>query len=83
MLRDERGEYCWGAAGWGAGMGFPGIVPDANGEVVKGYLLTSGVLGEHWTFLDEFEGEGYQRQKVSVQIRRGQTVAAFVYAVNL
>ena len=39
---------------------FPGIVLDANGPRVNGYLFLSDRLAAHWPMLDDFE-EGYDR----------------------
>ncbi|MEM7612586.1 MAG: gamma-glutamylcyclotransferase family protein [Pseudomonadota bacterium] len=67
--------------GWGASMGYPGIVPSADGDVVEGYLLTSEYLPDHWNALDSFEGGAYARTSVQVQLAGGATVPAFVYAL--
>ena len=34
--------------GWGAAMGYPGIIPDEAGEVVEGFLFSSTQLTDHW-----------------------------------
>ena len=68
--------------GWGSKMGCPGIVPDEDGDEVDGHLLSSDHLAEYWAMLDEFEGSGYRREKVSVKIESGEWVEAFVYALN-
>ncbi len=46
------------ARGWGAAADFPGIVLDAHGPRVNGYLFLSDRLAAHWPMLDDFE-EGY------------------------
>ena len=68
-------------AGWGAGMGYPGIDLDGNEDVVDGFLFTSDSLSANWDDLDAFEGEGYKRQKVSVTLEDGSVVDAFIYAL--
>ncbi len=68
--------------GWGADLGCPGIVPTHDGEAVAGHLLTSPQLDQHWSRLDAFEGSGYRRVEVTVQIDGGEQVEAFVYALN-
>src|SRR4026208_769929 len=47
--------------GWGAAVGYPGIVLDEAGGEVRGFVLSSEDLAAHWTRLDDFEGEGYRR----------------------
>ena len=69
--------------GWGATMGFPGIVPSEDGEEIKGYVLSSDRLSEHWTMLDEFEGDDYERIPVLVTIESGEKVKAYVYVLNV
>lgn len=68
--------------GWGAEMGSPGIVPSPDGEAVAGYVVASPKLGGHWSMLDAFEGDGYQRMLVEVTTESGKRVSAFVYALN-
>ena len=68
--------------GWGAELGSPGIVPAEDGEEVEGYVLTSDRLSEHWAMLDEFEGNGYQRITASVKLNSGESIEAYVYALN-
>ena len=67
--------------GWGASLGCPGIVLEANGPVVSGYLFRSAELPAHWPALDEFEGEEYQRVTTQVQLERGDKVAAEIYVL--
>lgn len=43
------------ARGWGAAADFPGIVLDAHGPRVNGYLFLSDRLAAHWPMLDDFE----------------------------
>ncbi len=68
-------------AGWGAQLGFPGMVPDPDAESVNGWLFVSENLAAHWQALDEFEGEGYQRVRITAQDEQGQPLEAFVYAL--
>src|SRR4051794_6895095 len=68
--------------GWGAAAGFPGIVLDAKGTEVEGLLFSSESLAEHWTRLDEFEGEGYERVLTTVKLTNGARVEAFIYALR-
>lgn len=68
--------------GWGIEMGYPGIIPTKEGDKVEGFVFSSTDLGDHWSRLDEFEGEGYERVSVTVNISGGHNVEAYVYALN-
>ncbi len=68
--------------GWGAAMGYPGIVLDESGGEVEGLLFSSESLAEHWARLDEFEGEGYERVLTTVRRKDGTAVEAFIYRLN-
>ncbi|SYD81976.1 AIG2 family protein [Klebsiella pneumoniae] len=63
------------ARGWGAAADFPGIVLDAHGPRVNGYLFLSDRLAAHWPMLDDFE-EGYDRVPVEVTTDDGQQISA-------
>nr|WP_315477342.1 gamma-glutamylcyclotransferase family protein [uncultured Undibacterium sp.] len=67
--------------GWGADVGYPGIVLSENGDEVEGFIFTSEVLSSHWQRLDDFEGDGYLRVRVSALRRDGSMVQAFVYSL--
>ena len=49
--------------GWGAELGYPGIVLDLDGPTVGVQLFESPDLPDHWTRLDEFEGSGYRPRR--------------------
>ena len=68
--------------GWGAAAGYPGIVLDAHGDVVNGFLFSSAVIADHWPRLDAFEGDGYVRVLTQVTRQDGTTVDADVYALS-
>ena len=68
--------------GWGAAVGYPGIVLDTHGDEVQGLLFTSESLDQHWTRLDEFEGEGYERVLTSAKRPDGTTVDAYIYQLG-
>lgn len=69
--------------GWGAEVGFPGIVLSEDGNEVHGFIFTSADLSAHWGRLDEFEGEGYERVLVRVTpLAGGPTVHAYIYALS-
>jgi gamma-glutamylcyclotransferase (GGCT)/AIG2-like uncharacterized protein YtfP len=67
-------------AGWGAALGFPGLVLDDDGERLPVQLFASEDLSAHWARLDAFEGEGYRRVVATVQTPVGE-VDAFVYVL--
>ncbi len=68
--------------GWGADLGYPGIVLDDNGPRVAGFVFSSVELGTAWKMLDEFEGQEYERQSVSVELQSGGRVMANIYALR-
>jgi gamma-glutamylcyclotransferase (GGCT)/AIG2-like uncharacterized protein YtfP len=68
--------------GWGSALGFPAIELDEDGDVVEGLLFTSAVLDEHWTRLDEFEGDGYERMVTEAVLRTGSTADAYIYVLR-
>jgi gamma-glutamylcyclotransferase (GGCT)/AIG2-like uncharacterized protein YtfP len=68
--------------GWGAEIGYPGIVLDSNGESVSGYVFTSEHLSVHWQSLDEFEGDAYERVIANVEPSNGGSVDALVYGIK-
>jgi len=68
--------------GWGSELGSPGIVPSDEEEEVEGFIFSSDHLSEHWTMLDEYEGNGYKRVPVLVMNESGEKIEAYVYALN-
>ncbi|HEY5803768.1 MAG TPA: gamma-glutamylcyclotransferase family protein [Lysobacter sp.] len=70
------------AQGWGAAIGFPGIVLDDSGDEVQGLVFSSEQLPDHWARLDEFEGDGYARVLTRARLQDGSVVDAFVYTLS-
>lgn len=68
------------AAGWGAPLGYPGLILDPQGPPVRVYLFESSELPKHWSRLDEFEGTGYRRVVTQVQTANGD-VDAWIYVL--
>ena len=68
--------------GWGAAVGYPGIVLDEQGDEVHGLVFTSRELAAHWARLDAFEGEGYERVLVSAELQDGTRVEAYIYKLS-
>ena len=69
------------AQGWGAALGYPGLVLDSHGEEVRGLVFTSDELPAHWERLDAFEGDGYIRVITSARLADGSEVKAHVYCL--
>jgi gamma-glutamylcyclotransferase (GGCT)/AIG2-like uncharacterized protein YtfP len=68
--------------GWGAKLGCPGVIPQDEGEDVKGFVFSSNHLSKYWPMLDEYEGINYKRVSVMVKRKNGKKIAAYVYALN-
>jgi gamma-glutamylcyclotransferase (GGCT)/AIG2-like uncharacterized protein YtfP len=68
-------------SGWGAALGYPGLVLDPGGEAVAVQVLLSDDLPAHWARLDDFEGDGYRRVVVEVQTPGG-AVEACIYVLS-
>ena len=66
--------------GWGAAIGFPGIILDPAGPDVEVQIFRSADLPRHWQRLDAFEGEAYRRVTTKVATADGE-VAAQIYVV--
>ncbi|MEO1468981.1 MAG: gamma-glutamylcyclotransferase [Pseudomonadota bacterium] len=67
-------------SGWGAAMGYPGIVLDPGAGTVAVDLLVSPALAAQWGRLDAFEGEGYRRVVTEVATAEG-ALTAWIYEV--
>ena len=68
--------------GWGAAVGYPGIVLDEHGGEVHGFIFSSEELSAHWARLDAFEGDGYERVFTSAELGDGTVVKAHIYALK-
>ncbi len=66
--------------GWGAAQGYPGLVLNPDGEAVAVRLFLSADLPDHWSRLDAFEGEGYERVLTRVATAEGE-VEAYIYVL--
>ena len=67
-------------AGWGASLGYPGLVLDPDATAVDVHVFESADLAAHWARLDAFEGRGYQRVVTTVQAPDGD-VEASIYVL--
>ena len=68
------------ASGWGAVLGFPGLILDPLGQSVEVHLFESADLPMHWARLDEFEGGGYRRLVTTVNTADGER-SAWIYVL--
>lgn len=70
------------AAGWGADIGYPGLMLNSEGDDVQGQVFISSSLSAHWNELDEFEGEEYKRVLADITLSSGERVSAYVYVIR-
>ena len=69
-------------AGWGANLGYPGLVLDDDGADVGGYVYSSPHLRSKWPQLDRLEGTEYERTIAFVTLANGEKVRAQVYVLR-
>ncbi|MEO0367711.1 MAG: gamma-glutamylcyclotransferase family protein [Pseudomonadota bacterium] len=69
-------------SGWGAAYGYPGVILDDVQETVHGFLFSCSQLADEWQMLDDFEGPGYRRTLIEVQLEDGSVCDAYVYALS-
>jgi gamma-glutamylcyclotransferase (GGCT)/AIG2-like uncharacterized protein YtfP len=67
-------------AGWGASLGYPGLILDPQGPPVDVHLFESSELPDHWPRLDAFEGTGYRRVVARVSTTDGDA-DAWIYVI--
>jgi len=67
--------------GWGAELGYPGIILSDDGYDVEVEVFECADLVGHWPLLDDFEGPGYERVVALVRTSSGQ-VEASIYALS-
>lgn len=68
-------------AGWGADLGYPGLILDSSGDDIEVFIFDSPDLPGHWDRLDAFEGEGYQRTTTLAKTEDG-AVEVSIYAIK-
>jgi gamma-glutamylcyclotransferase (GGCT)/AIG2-like uncharacterized protein YtfP len=70
--------------GWGSALGYNGFIPvdSKDAEIIKAYVLFSEDLPLHWDYLDEFEGDGYDRIQTEYELENGQTGMGYIYALK-
>ena len=67
-------------SGWGAALGYPGLILDAEGAAVEVQVFESPDLPSAWARLDAFEGPGYRRVVTEVATEDG-VLAASIYVL--
>ena len=67
-------------SGWGAALGYPGLILDPDGPQIEVSVLESRELARHWQRLDAFEGAGYRRAAVDVSTAEG-ALPAWIYVL--
>ncbi len=65
-------------AGWGASLGYPALLLEADGAAIDVDVFESRDLSAHWARLDAFEGAGYARVVTTVRTDEGD-LAASIY----
>lgn len=88
VLADLDGHWISGTvrghlreAGWGAALGYPGLVLDGDGPVISVSVLHADGLVDRWGDLDAFEGPSYRRERVLVSTEDGE-VEAQIYVLS-
>ena len=61
-------------SGWGAALGFPGLVHDESGDEILVHIFESETLAAEWQRLDAFEGPGYRRVSVNALTDSGSVL---------
>ncbi|HET7048055.1 MAG TPA: gamma-glutamylcyclotransferase [Solirubrobacteraceae bacterium] len=67
-------------AGWGASLGYPGLMLDPGEPPIEVHVFESRELLDHWDRLDAFEGSGYRRVAVDVSTDEG-VLSASIYVL--
>ena len=67
------------AAGWAAALGHRALILDCEGPAVEVSVFESPDLPDHWARLDAFEGPGYRREQITVEVGDSE-VLAWIYA---
>lgn len=66
---------------WGPADGYDGFIPDVDGAAVPVHVLLAdeAELDRHWREIDDFEGPGYERQRIDVTFDDGTVAVAQIY----
>lgn len=64
---------------WGPAEGYEGFLPDESGNDVPVMVLISGQLEKNLRPIDDFQGDGFVRQIVSVTLTDETVLDAWIY----
>lgn len=70
--------------GWGAELGYFGFKHSQADEQenIEAYVLFSEELANYWAYLDEFEGDEYQRILAKFELENGEVGVGNIYAIS-
>lgn len=68
-------------AGWGAELGYPGLILDPSGQAIEVQVFELSDLPDHWPRLEVFEGTGYRRVVTWVSTLDGDQ-EAWIYVIE-
>ena len=70
--------------GWGAELAYFGFKHAHRDEQenIEAYILFSNELVDNWSYLDEFEGDGYKRILAKFELENGEVGVGNIYAIN-
>lgn len=66
---------------WGPAAGLDGFVKAEDGNRVEVAVLQSDSLAKHLSQIDKFEGDGYRREPIEVEIEGGEITKAEIYVI--
>ena len=67
---------------WGPAEGCEGFLADDSGNAVPVSVLISDRLEKNWRSVDDFHGEGFERQVVSVTLSDDTAIQAWIYVAR-
>lgn len=68
-------------AGWGATLGYPGLILDPSAQTIEVSIFESPDLPDYWQQLDAFEGAEYRRVVTQINTDDGD-LDAYIYIIN-
>lgn len=68
--------------GIGPTSGYPVVILDPQGDPIEGYVFSADYLPQHWSDLDDYEGEGYRRVLTAVTLDEGGSLDAYIYVLD-
>jgi gamma-glutamylcyclotransferase (GGCT)/AIG2-like uncharacterized protein YtfP len=80
LVGEVRGTLV--GAGWGAALGYPGLILSPDGPAIEVHVFESAELPAHWARLDAFEGPGYRRVVVDVSTAEGTLPTSLYVLAN-